>query len=239
MKKKKRKKINKSTHSTFNFFHSFVLSAFIPFNLSFIQSFIQSFIRSLRCWWALGLTQIKKQHRKHHQLQHGLEASLRNALSVSNPQLSRTGRLPRGPTATHTSAAEDPYGPGSQHHFRSLTTSPLPFGGPTPQRSRATTFKRHTLFADAEVNDIEDCFHVMGAGADVDALHPRTRQTALHVACMHGSFEVATQLINNRANMHGASGQAGAIHRLLAPPPRLQDPRTNQAVPREVPRSSW
>ena len=55
MKKKKRKKINKSTHSTFNFFHSFVLSAFIPFNLSFLQSFIHSifysFIALLVCSW--------------------------------------------------------------------------------------------------------------------------------------------------------------------------------------------
>ncbi|EGD76629.1 hypothetical protein PTSG_07742 [Salpingoeca rosetta] len=150
-------------------------------------------------YWAKR--QLKKQRRHHHPHGRSAEDSLRSALSASTPHLARAGVSRHGSSSSSHGGGYDT-APSAWHRqqMRSLAASPV--AGSPQHRSRATTFKQHTLFADAEANDIEDCFHLMTEyGANVNEVHPRTRQTALHVACIHGSFEVATQLINHKANV--------------------------------------
>lgn len=69
-------------------------------------------------------------------------------------------------------------------------------------RVRSVSFRQHTLFADAQSNNLEDCVAVLQEGQDVNQELTSTKMRPLHVAATCGSFEVATQLLNAGAEMN-------------------------------------
>ncbi len=71
---------------------------------------------------------------------------------------------------------------------------PPPPADPLPQP--------HSLYLDAEENDIEDCIALIEAGASVNERRGARQVSPLHVACEHGRFEIASQLLSRGADLH-------------------------------------
>lgn len=69
-------------------------------------------------------------------------------------------------------------------------------------RQRSHSFRVHTLFHDAQVNNLEECMELLQAGENVNQAKGVAQLRPLHVAATCGSFEVASQLINAGADIN-------------------------------------
>lgn len=73
------------------------------------------------------------------------------------------------------------------------------------ERSRAVSFREHTLFANAQDNNLEDCVRLLAEGQDVNQVFSSSLLRPLHVAATCGSLEVGTQLLNAGADPNAMS----------------------------------
>ena len=106
---------------------------------------------------------------------------------------------------------------------------------PEAHRARSHSFRSHTLFHDAQVNNLEDCIELLAKGEDVNQAKGVAQLRPLHVAATCGSFEVASQLLNAGADMNvqcvcvGKEGEQtvclglGSTRSLTSHPSHLRD----------------
>jgi ankyrin repeat protein len=107
---------------------------------------------------------------------------MRSATAPNSPELTRAG-APHQPPVMRAALGARRQGASTLH-------------APEAHRGRSHSFRMHTLFYDAQVNNLEECVELLAKGENVNQAKGVAQLRPLHVAATCGSFEVASQLLN-------------------------------------------